>query len=310
MAMPTTTHQSDSSTPTAPNPAEAAARIGDLLEQVRRTEDPAAADLAEEIVRRLLELYGAGLERIVSVLDDAGPDGAAMLERLTQDQVVASLLLVHDLHPVDVLTRIGRALDGVRPYLGSHAGGIELVGVDDEGVAHLKLEGSCDGCPSSTVTVTLTIERAIFEAAPEITKVDVEGVAAPATDDRTLLQIQRFQGGPAAEDAPVDWTPLELPALANEGLAEVELAGTTMVVVRLEDSHYAYRSACPACAAGLGEAGVTAQILACGHCGARYDVRLAGRPVGGAAGHLDPVPLLDDAEGCRVALPVVGVVAG
>ena len=68
------------------------------------------------------------------------------------------------------------ALDQVRPYLGSHAGGVELLGVDAAGVVHLRLEGSCDGCPSSVQTVKLAIERAIEEAAPEVAGVEVENL--------------------------------------------------------------------------------------------------------------------------------------
>ena len=89
-----------------------------------------------------------------------------------------NLLLLHDLHPLDVDARIQRALDRVRPYLGSHAGGVEYLGVGD-GVARLRLEGSCHGCPSSTVTVQLAIEGAVQDAAPEVTEVVVEGMTEP-----------------------------------------------------------------------------------------------------------------------------------
>ena len=78
-----------------------------------------------------------------------------------------ALLILHGLHPLDVETRIARALDRVRPYLGSHGGDVKLLGVTD-GVVHLRLEGSCHGCPSSTVTMKLAIEKAIEEAAPEV----------------------------------------------------------------------------------------------------------------------------------------------
>src|SRR4029453_17872132 len=150
-------------------------RIEELLGQLRATGDPGMAELAEEVVRLVVELYGAGLERAVEL---AGPEA---LDRFVEDELVASLLLLpaphpkesrtrgveasllalHDLHPKDTETRVVEALDQVRPYLGSHAGGVELLGVDDGGVVHLRLEGSCDGSPSSVQTVKLAIERAI-----------------------------------------------------------------------------------------------------------------------------------------------------
>jgi Fe-S cluster biogenesis protein NfuA len=156
-------------------------RIEELLGQIRAA-DPGTAEVAEEVVRLVVELYGAGLERTVELAD---PEA---LDRMVEDELVASLLVLHGLHPKDTETRVVEALDQVRPYLGSHAGGVELVGVDPEGVVHLRLEGSCDGCPSSTMTVKLAIERAIEEAAPEVTAVEVENLTRER--EPQLLQIK------------------------------------------------------------------------------------------------------------------------
>jgi Fe-S cluster biogenesis protein NfuA len=157
-------------------------RIEELLGQIRDHGDPATAEAAEEVVRLVVELYGAALAQVVGL----GGDG--LLERLAEDELVASLLVLHGLHPKDTETRVVEALDRVRPYLGSHAGGVELLGVDPVGVVRLRLEGSCDGCPSSTMTVKLAIERAIEEAAPEVTAVEVENLTVER--EPRLLQIQ------------------------------------------------------------------------------------------------------------------------
>ena len=163
-------------------------QAGDQIEELlaaltARGQGPAA----EELVRLLVGLYGDGLAHIMSALAEDGDPG--QLERLTDDPLVESLLLLHGLHPLDVDTRIQRALDRVRPYLGSHAGGVHYVGVTD-GVARLRLEGNCDGCPSSAITVQLAIEGAVQDAAPEVTEVVVEGVTeAPAPPGPVLLQI-------------------------------------------------------------------------------------------------------------------------
>jgi Fe-S cluster biogenesis protein NfuA len=158
-------------------------RIEELLAAIEATGDQRVVAIAEDLVAAVVRLYGAGLERVVAMLDDAA------LRRLAGDDLVASLLLLHELHPDSVDTRIQRALDGVRPFLGSHAGGIEFLGVDEDGVAHLRLQGSCDSCPSSTATVEGAIERAVLEAAPEVVRLDVAGVAPPPPPGG-LLQIQ------------------------------------------------------------------------------------------------------------------------
>ncbi|MEA2600032.1 MAG: hypothetical protein QOF89_1024 [Acidobacteriota bacterium] len=166
---------------------------------------PAVRRKAEELVRLLTQLYGAGLERILTAVDDEGEAAAPIFARLAADDLVASLMVLHDLHPFDLETRVGRALDHVRPYLGSHGGDVKLLGIE-EGVVRLRLEGSCHGCPSSTVTMKLAIEKAIQEAAPEIVRLEVEGVSEESNrTDRTdpsdrsdLVQIGAAAKGSAA----------------------------------------------------------------------------------------------------------------
>jgi len=150
----------------------------EVRERVGRVEELLAAiegnPGAVEAVAGVVELYGEGLRRIVA----GGVD--------TDDELVAHLLLLHDLHPEDVETRVARALDEVRPYLGSHGGDVELLGVVD-GVARVRLTGTCDGCPSSAATLQHAIEEAVARAAPELEGIDAEGVAEPAPQQ--LLQI-------------------------------------------------------------------------------------------------------------------------
>jgi Fe-S cluster biogenesis protein NfuA len=163
-------------------------RIESLLAELRAIDEPRARQTAEELVRSLLELYGDGLARVMEIVDESSL-GGDLFGRFAADDLVASLLLVHDLHPESAEERIGRALDGVRPYLASHGGDVRLLGIAADAV-HLRLEGSCHGCPSSTITMKLAIEKAIEEAAPEIVRIEVEGVAEPAAPSGdSLVQI-------------------------------------------------------------------------------------------------------------------------
>jgi Fe-S cluster biogenesis protein NfuA len=155
-------------------------RIEALLAELRAINEPRARETAEELVRSLLELYGGGLARMMEIVYDSAA-GGELFDRFAADDVVASLLLLHDLHPEDTESRILRALDGVRPYLGSHGGDVRFLGIDGDGAVHLRLEGSCHGCPSSSITMKLAIEKAIGEAAPEVTRIEVEGVAEPSS---------------------------------------------------------------------------------------------------------------------------------
>ncbi|MFE3454732.1 NifU family protein [Nonomuraea sp. NPDC059194] len=168
--------------------ATAGERVERLLAELTALGDPVARERAEELVRVLVELYGAALERIMEIVTDTG--AAATLRGLADDELVSGLLVVHDLHPLSTEERVRAALDGVRPYLGSHAGDVELVGFEEQGVVRLRLAGTCHGCPSSRVTVTTAIEQAIARAAPEVAHVEVDGVAEP---EDGLYQIQPRQ---------------------------------------------------------------------------------------------------------------------
>ena len=93
-------------------------------------------------------MYGSGLERIVDALFAAGEDGERLAVSLAEDPLVATLLLIHDLHPVPLEERVQAALDSVRPYMESHGGNVELLSLSD-GVARIHLQGSCSDCSAS-----------------------------------------------------------------------------------------------------------------------------------------------------------------
>jgi Fe-S cluster biogenesis protein NfuA len=165
----------------APDAAQGAAdRVDQLLGELRESPDPRAAGVAEELARCLVQLYGAGLARIVGLL---GPDRGA---ELCADPLVESLLLVHDLHPLDTDARVRRAVDGLRPVLGD----VEYLGVDAAGVARVRLAGGARGCGSSAAAARSTIEDAVRRAAPEAAGVEVDVPPAPPP----LLQVSLRPG--------------------------------------------------------------------------------------------------------------------
>lgn len=280
------------------------ARVEELLDALQSGGFGPGASAADELVRLLLGLYGDGLAQIMTVLADHGSEGQAMITALADDPLVESLLLLHDLHPLDVDARIQRALDRVRPYLGSHAGGVEYLGVFD-GIARLKLAGSCHGCPSSTVTVQLAITGAVRDAAPEVTDVAVEGMTA--APEPKLLQIGRPDDVPAgaAGAAPAGPAWVTLPNIGPPSSCPVGASadGAAVVVCSVRGTLYAYRDSCAGCGASLAGGQLDREVLTCPGCGSRYNVRLAGKSLDDPALHLDPLPLLADSQGVRVAVP-------
>jgi Fe-S cluster biogenesis protein NfuA len=152
-------------------------RVQELSEAVDELPDPRARELCSELVSAVIAMYGDGLERIVAALAESGEPGAEILDRLTQDGAVSSLLLIHDLYPVDLHERVLEALNTVRPYMESHGGNVELVSLTD-GIARLALQGSCNGCAASRATLEQAIEQALAEHAPDLSGLEVSGVVA------------------------------------------------------------------------------------------------------------------------------------
>jgi Fe-S cluster biogenesis protein NfuA/nitrite reductase/ring-hydroxylating ferredoxin subunit len=266
---------------------ERIARVEALLDQVESLPDAVGRQTAGELVSALVELYGEGLARIMDRTNGAA-DG------LLDDELVAHLLLLHDLHPVPVEDRVRGALAEVRPYLESHGGDVELVSIE-EGVVRLRLEGSCSGCPSSTMTLKLAIEDAIHKAAPDVEEIVAEGAVPEAAPP--LLQIQ------VAGQKPVEgW--VEAGSLAGLVGAEVRsIEGEDVLFARIGESRYAYRTGCPACGSSLGGDSLEGSEFRCPSCGNRYDAIRAGRCLDQPQLQLVPLPLLDtDGGSVKVAV--------
>lgn len=260
--------------------ATAGERIQTLLD-ASSAGGAAARERAERLVAEVTDLYGAALARLLRLALTAEP---ALAEAVAADRLIASLLLVHGLHPHSVERRIEDALDQVRPYLGSHGGDVHLLDVDGSTV-RLSFSGTCRSCPSSAVTLELAVEDAVRAAAPEVEAIEVVAVESHSSVIPAESLFTRVHG-------PAAWLPV--PALDDLAPGEVggfAVAGTAVLVCRLGDTLYAYRDRCPACARSLAGARLDGVELCCPGCGAEFDVVAAGAGIG-VSQRLDPVPVL------------------
>lgn len=268
-----------------------------------------ARERAENLVREVADLYGAGLQRVLRLL---GNDTGA-IERLVRDDLVASLLLVHGLHPHDVHTRVRTALDTVRPYLGSHGGDVALLGVED-GVVRLELSGSCKTCPSSSVTLELAVEDAVRAAAPEIVSIEV---AQPPAESAGVISADSLfsrvhANGQQSGQPAGNWVAVpELGELRPGEVGGFAIAGLVVLACRVGDNLFAYRDHCPGCDRSLAGAALHRRVgypvgdavLRCPNCLAHFDAVRAGARVDGD-GHLEPLPVLVRSGELSVAVPV------
>jgi Fe-S cluster biogenesis protein NfuA/nitrite reductase/ring-hydroxylating ferredoxin subunit len=297
-------------------------RVQELQSRLELSGDSATRALAEELVSAIVQMYGAGLERIVGALMDAGADGEHIAASLAEDELVATLLLIHDLHPVPLARRVQDALDSVRPYMESHGGNVELLSLE-HGVARIHLRGSCSDCSASSVTLELAIKQALEEAAPDLEGLEVEGMAPQTAGGPGLPIITGAHPPPPppAPAAPTAPTGMELPVvmsappaapswfdvdsvgeLADGSLAAVSVAGSDLVVANVEGTLLAYHDRCAGCGAPLRTALLTAGALACPSCARSFYLPRAGRSMDDDHVQLEPVPLLREQGRVKVAL--------
>jgi hypothetical protein len=159
------------------------AEIEVLVQELSALGDSPAKAQAQELVRLLMSLYGAGLSRVLDVVRTEGGGPQAVLDRLATDPLLASLLVLHDLHPHPVELRVQRALAGLQPHLPASTH-VTLVGVEGDSV-RVSVERPAAGQAPAGGTVRVAIQRAIQEAAPEITAIQIDGLGDP------LIQIAR-----------------------------------------------------------------------------------------------------------------------
>lgn len=279
-------------------------QVEGLIRKIDNLPDAAARASAMELVQSLMDFHGAGLDRLMEIVAEAGEAGYSIFDSFASDDLVGSLLLLYGLHPVPLETRVMQALDKVRPYLDSHGGNVELIGITDE-VVRLRLEGSCKSCPSSSMTLKLAIEEAIYAAAPDVAAIEAEGVAEQPSSTG-FVQIGKRQGAVSAPP-PTNgngWEEVsDLHLLAQSSVRMMEVRGRSVLFCRLGESLYAYGNLCPGCGQPLQGARLEMTNLVCPSCGQHYDMIRAGRGMDQPSLHLEPFPLLVEQGRTKVALP-------
>ncbi|MCA1593386.1 MAG: NifU family protein [Acidobacteria bacterium] len=166
-------------------------RIDELTRKVEAITDPAARSDAVELLQSLMEFHGAGLERMLEIAAERGVVGHSIIEDFARDELIGGMLLLYGLHPLELETRVRQAIDKVRPSLASHGGDVELLSIE-EGVVRVRLQSKGGSCASTATTQKQTIEAAIYDAAPDLVALEVEGLAeqsAPAG----LVQLGRLK---------------------------------------------------------------------------------------------------------------------
>ena len=267
-----------------------AKRVDDAVAAVADL-DPAARKVAEELQAAVEGVHRAGLVTIVRRLRADDATRAALFE-LADDPVVHLLLTLHGIIRPDPVTHANQVLDSVRPQLHSHGGDVSLVRLE-KGTAFVRLEGACNGCSMSSVTLRNLVEEALVQGVPAITAVEV--VKGEPTTTLIPLEALRLGRSPEAEGWAKIGSAVDLPV---DELSTVTIAGIGVLIVNLDQRLAAYRNECAHEALPLDDAmlDISNGTLTCPWHGFCFDAS-SGECLSAPGAQLEQLPLrIDDGD--------------
>jgi len=154
-------------------------RIGELVGELEKIPDAEARISAKALVQLLLDLHAAGLERVMEIVAKNGDSGQRAIDDLGRDSLVSSLLVLYGLHPLDLEDRVVQAVEKLQPRVRKGGGELELLGIEG-GLVRLHLQVVGHACGSTGKTLKTMVEDALYEAAPDVGKLLIEGLEEPA----------------------------------------------------------------------------------------------------------------------------------
>lgn len=289
---------SDSQVPTRPGDlteaefAAVGARLDELVQEFEAMPFPQVREAVFELLQTVDALHRAGLGRLIGRLQDR--DGAAALAHAAEDPIVRMLLTLYDLIPTEERIQVENALAAVRPYLHSHGGEIEVVDVID-GVVHVRLAGSCDGCAGSATTLKRGVETALREGFPGFAGMVVQE-PAPKSARSTANIIPLIPVGRGPAPTPLPKPPVFIDVARVEDvppgtIKEVDVEGFRAILANVAGEVYAVGAACPGSMAPLGLGAFTPPVLVCPWHNEAFDVRTGQRVDGQATPVLEVLPI-------------------
>ena len=163
--------------------------IESLLGRIDSAADPNLRASVKELLQLVMDLHNAGLARTLELIRTSSDAGESIIQKLGRDELVASLLVLYGLHPVDLEGRVIQALDHVGSRVRSRGGEVHLLGIQD-GAVRLRLNVNGHGCGSTPQGLKEMIENAIYQSAPDVTTLVIEGAG---TDPR-FVPVETLQG--------------------------------------------------------------------------------------------------------------------
>jgi Fe-S cluster biogenesis protein NfuA len=174
-------------------------QLGSLIAQIDNLRDGPQKAAGKELVQLLMDVHGAGLERVMEIVFESGASGPGLIDKLGQDSLVGSLLLLYSLHPDDLETRVQKAMERIRPRLRKLACSVDLMSAID-GNVRVQLTTTGHSCGSSSKDLRAIVEDGVFEFAPDVASLEILGLEEPSASG--FVALESLLGHSAASGAP------------------------------------------------------------------------------------------------------------
>jgi hypothetical protein len=163
-------------------------RIDEARERLEELHDGEAKVQAKLLLEAVMDLHGLALARALT-LAQSGLAGDALTQRLAEDDYVATVLLLHGLHPEEPETRLKKKLSSMRPHWGVRGFRVELVAVE-RGAAKAKVHWNGAAAKAERGALLREIENVLTDAAPDLDLIALEEAdTEPAYADSPALTM-------------------------------------------------------------------------------------------------------------------------
>lgn len=169
---------------------EAWARISELADELLAHPDKEVVRQVEELLDWVDAFHRDGLGRLVEMVRSWR--GELFLDSVANNEVTGTMLAAYGLGQgrelvAEASAAVDAALDDVRPLVESHGGALEVASVKD-GVVALRMLGTCDGCPSSSATLTYGVEAALRQHWPHFRRLELLDPPREIDPDKAELE--------------------------------------------------------------------------------------------------------------------------
>jgi Fe-S cluster biogenesis protein NfuA len=175
-------------------------QMGNSIQELEKVADPATRTRVKVLIQSLMELHSTGFEKALEIIFQSGDSGQKVIDQLGRDPLVGSLLVLYGLHPDDIETRVAKSIEKVRPSLRKQGAELEVV-ANAGGAVHVRVQLDGHTCGSTAATIKSTLEDAIYEAAPDINSIAIEGLESKPSSGFIALDALIGNAIPASSPA-------------------------------------------------------------------------------------------------------------